>query len=240
MGEGLDDKAARLRQARAQAGYTGPSEAARAMGIPEPTYLAHENASRGFDRVASRYAKFFKVGLEWLLTGVGGMRHGNRKDAVTVTEPSHERLAPASSALNFRRLPRNLPLLGTASCGDNGLFELNDGDPIDYVRRPARLAGNSDAYALYVQGDSMVPWRKNRQKVYVDPRQEAEIGDHVVVQLKPKKPGEPPAAYIKLLTRRNQREVRLEQYNPHKEIVLKASDVKSIHRIVDWDELLGL
>lgn len=42
------------------------------MGVPEPTYLAHENASRGLTRAtAVRYAKFFRASVEWLLTGRG-------------------------------------------------------------------------------------------------------------------------------------------------------------------------
>lgn len=63
--------AARLRQARELARYKSASDAARAMRIPEQTYLAHENATNGFKRSADRYASFFKVDLWWLVTGAG-------------------------------------------------------------------------------------------------------------------------------------------------------------------------
>src|SRR6266850_4608554 len=61
----------RLRFAREQAGYASASDAARAMGVEEPTYLGHENGSRGLSRAGPRYARFFRVSLDWLLAGRG-------------------------------------------------------------------------------------------------------------------------------------------------------------------------
>ena len=63
---------ARLIAAR-QRKYATPEEAASAMGIPAPTYRGHENGSRGLSRNAERYARFFGVPLDWLLTGRGSM-----------------------------------------------------------------------------------------------------------------------------------------------------------------------
>src|SRR5262245_22181911 len=63
----------RLRRAREQAGFARASDAARAMGIEEPTYLGHENGSRGLSRAAARYARFFGVSLDWLIDGRGGL-----------------------------------------------------------------------------------------------------------------------------------------------------------------------
>lgn len=65
--------AARLVQAREMAGLDGPVEAHRALRMPYQTYAAHENGSRGFRQSAARYARFYKVRLEWLLTGEGDM-----------------------------------------------------------------------------------------------------------------------------------------------------------------------
>src|SRR5689334_24958978 len=59
----------RLRRAREHAGFMRASDAARAMGIEEPTYLGHENGSRGLSRAAPRYARFFGVSLDWLIDG---------------------------------------------------------------------------------------------------------------------------------------------------------------------------
>jgi transcriptional regulator with XRE-family HTH domain len=59
----------RLRQARERAGFETASDAARALGLSESTYLGHENGSRGFKAKAEKYARRFGVSLEWLLTG---------------------------------------------------------------------------------------------------------------------------------------------------------------------------
>lgn len=66
----------RLAQARLAAGYEKPADAARALGVKLPTYYGHENGAKGTFRndAAARYARKFKVNLEWLLTGKGPMR----------------------------------------------------------------------------------------------------------------------------------------------------------------------
>lgn len=62
----------RLKWAREQADYGGPAEAAQALGMNRYTYTQHENGVRGFKTdSAVKYAKKFKVSLEWLLSGRG-------------------------------------------------------------------------------------------------------------------------------------------------------------------------
>jgi phage repressor protein C with HTH and peptisase S24 domain len=62
----------RLRQARIEAGFQDGTEAARRFGWTVPTYLSHENGTRGFraDK-AQDYARAFKVAPEWLMFGAG-------------------------------------------------------------------------------------------------------------------------------------------------------------------------
>lgn len=141
--------------------------------------------------------------------------------------------------LTIRDWPRDLPVLGSAACGDDGLFEMGGGT-LDYVRRPPRLSHIKDAYGIYISGDSMEPWKKAGQLVYVHPRLPVRIGDHVVIQLKPTKPGDAPEAYIKLLVRRTENELRLLQYNPRKEITFKMARVQSIHRVMELEDLIGV
>lgn len=72
MSEENDDRAARLVTARLKDGrFLHATDAAKAMGIDPPTYLGHENGWRGFKHSAKRYARFYKVRLEWLLEGTG-------------------------------------------------------------------------------------------------------------------------------------------------------------------------
>lgn len=61
----------RLRWARENAKYGSASLAARAMGVKTATYIAHENGNRSLQKNADRYARFFRVSIDWLLTGRG-------------------------------------------------------------------------------------------------------------------------------------------------------------------------
>jgi len=64
--------ASRLKQARGRAGFDNATAAAIRFGWIIPTYLAHENGSRGFGiERAQLYAHAFKVDPAWLLTGQG-------------------------------------------------------------------------------------------------------------------------------------------------------------------------
>lgn len=61
----------RLKQARAKL-FSEAKEAAEAMGIKDSTYFGHENGHRGITRkTAAKYAKRFKVNVEWLLYATG-------------------------------------------------------------------------------------------------------------------------------------------------------------------------
>jgi len=137
-----------------------------------------------------------------------------------------------------QEMPRDVPVLGIASCGPDGNFVFEGGGPIDFVRRPPRIRGLVNVYALYVQGESMSPWREEGEVVYVHERQPVQVGDFVVVQVRDEE--HPSSAYIKKLLKRNDREVRLLQYNPRKEIAIPARKIVAIHRILNWSELLGV
>lgn len=50
----------------------------------EQSYVNHENGSRGLSKAAERYAKFFRISLEWLLTGRGEMKPRSLKQALPV------------------------------------------------------------------------------------------------------------------------------------------------------------
>jgi len=66
------EQAQRLKSARERAGYGDATAAARRFGWTIPTYLAHENGSRGFGvERAQVYAEAFKANVMWLLTGEG-------------------------------------------------------------------------------------------------------------------------------------------------------------------------
>ena len=64
------DAAARLKAARARR-YPTAAAAAHAMGFVATSYAQYENGTRGFRTHADRFARFFGVRIEWLITGGG-------------------------------------------------------------------------------------------------------------------------------------------------------------------------
>lgn len=74
----------RLVSARKAAGYKSGRSASMAMGAVYDTYAQHENGTRPIARdPAVRYAKFYRVSLDWLLTGKGTMK-GKEREALLV------------------------------------------------------------------------------------------------------------------------------------------------------------
>lgn len=128
----------RLAIARERAGYRTAADAARALGVKEPTYYSHENGTSGLRAsVADKYARKFKVSLDWLLTGRGDM--------------------PNNSVVHHEMPVAGLPLLGSIQAGhwleitfaDEGaeteMVQVASDPRFPFARQ----------YALRVVGDSM-------------------------------------------------------------------------------------
>jgi hypothetical protein len=122
----------RLRQARIEAGYAEASDAARALGIRESTYLGHENGWRGFKARADTYARKFGVGLEWLLTGRG---------------PKTPRAPPVPLSA-----AKTVPLVGYVGAGAETYFF---GDQGELDRVPAPEGTTDHTVAVEIRGESL-------------------------------------------------------------------------------------
>lgn len=219
----------RIKQRREELRLSQSAVGKAAGGLAYQTIQDLESgASKGSKHLVA-IARALGVKPQWLEKGDGEMLESPTpvigKDAVTSPE------------INLQAMPRDVPILGAASCGDDGMFELN-GQTVDYAKRLPQIMGAKDVYVLYVQGESMAPWRKNGGKVYVDPHKPVSVGDHIVVQLMPEGPDATPAAYIKCLVRRTAEYLFLQQYNPNEERKFSMKKVKAIHRIMEWDELV--
>lgn len=130
--DAMGTRGERLKKARKDAGFRTATDAAKALGIPYPTYAAHENGSRQYEAdEAVVYARRFKVPIEWLLTGRGG----------TVTPLAKSPLA-------------SVPVIGIVragawqdvNAGDNSVFEVVPAAP----DAPAEWQ-----YAFTVEGTSL-------------------------------------------------------------------------------------
>jgi phage repressor protein C with HTH and peptisase S24 domain len=156
--------------------------------------------------------------------------------------PPNTRIASNQLQLpNFAALPRDIPIMGRALGGPEGAFALNMQEgPLDWARRPSGLTGINNLFALYVEGDSMSPWREPGDLIYVSQTRPPQIGSHVVVVLKDVEPGSPPMAYVKKLVRRTAARLELRQYNPDGMIYLDTDRVHEILRVIEFSEVLGI
>ena len=154
----METPANRLKKARQEAGYATATDAAHAMGMKPPTYLGHENGTTGLRRTAAiRYAKFYGLSLDWLLTGSG---EGRRK--------------------------RLVPVVGYVGAGAE-MHPFDDfpmGQGLEHVEPPP---GESDCLALRIRGDSMHPFQEGWLVFYrrdFEGVPENAIGQLCVVQVK--------------------------------------------------------
>jgi len=153
----------------------------------------------------------------------------------------------------FRRLPKTLPIYGSALGADlefddsNGVVvnveqtEVHMAAPTDFMARPIGVTGRPDLYVVSVSGHSMEPRFDSGQRLLVDPKRLPGVGDDVVVQLRgPTFDGEEVRhVLIKQLVRRRPGLVVLRQFNPSIEFEVPNEQVSCVHRVMRWDEAMG-
>ena len=125
--------------------------------------------------------------------------------------------------------PRDLPVMGAVKGGAEG-FYFNEGDAKEFVVRPPALGGVSNAFALYVDGESMEPRYYAGEMLYVNPNRPITRGCFVAVEMADGQ------GLIKQFVRRNDEQLVLSQFNPPKEIRLPVGKVKRIYRITGSGE----
>jgi SOS-response transcriptional repressor LexA len=124
---------------------------------------------------------------------------------------------------------RDLPVMGAVKGGAEG-FYFNEGEAKEIVVRPPSLAGVSNAFALYVDGESMEPRYYAGEMLYVNPNRPITRGCFVAVEMADGQ------GMIKQFIRRNDEHLVLAQFNPPKEIRLPVSRVKRVYRITGSGE----
>lgn len=141
----------RLKWARERAGFEYASDAAEAMGVPEPTYLAHENGSRGLKARAEQYARRLHVDYEWLMTGRGQPKAGQTTTRAVGFVGAGAQVEPVDDhapggGLDEVELPPGVPLDAVLVIvrGDSMYPRYFDGEYLFYVRdqhSPEELIG---------------------------------------------------------------------------------------------------
>ncbi len=150
-------------------------------------------------------------------------------------------VAPANVDIPARQsMPADVEVLGTAAGSHaGGAFQLEPGVVVDRVRRPPALAASPNVYALYIEGDSMVPEHNPGDLRFIHPDRPPRIGDSVVVQMQ-NGPHESVAATIGHLHRRTATQIVIGKLNPEREIYIERNLVISVHKVLTMNELFGV
>jgi phage repressor protein C with HTH and peptisase S24 domain len=121
-----------------------------------------------------------------------------------------------------------VPLIGFAQAGAGGFFDdagFPAGQGWDLVEIPASTSDG--AYALQVQGDSMLPLYRDGDRLVVDPNASIRRGDRVVVKTQD---GE---VMAKVLEKQTSRAIELMSLNPeHPVRTIPTAEIAWVARIV--------
>lgn len=178
-----------------------------------------------------KLASVLGVSVEWL--------YGNTNEI----EPAHPMEPPAAiqfSAPLPAATPSRIPIIGTAY---GSMQEANgiSGHPIGWVEAPPSLRSTPNAYAIYVDGDSMSPQHNPGELRFVDPNRPCRPGDSVIIKTQPN-PSEPIHLTIKRLVSRNGDEVVTDQINPKRPatVTFRRNAVVSVDRVLTINEMFGV
>lgn len=213
----ISEAARRLKELREQAGLTMRA-VSEALGWSLTRYQHYE------DRYKRRFLPFeLARDLEAIFAP-----HGVESGAVLQLagiepgQPVNQRREAAPTRAAATQAQRDLPVMGTVT-GDG--FHFVQGEAKEFVERPANLKGVFNALALYMDGDVMEPRYFAGELLYVNPNRPLTRNCFVAVELADGQ------GLIRQFLRRSEDEVVLRQFNPAKDMHLKAGNVKKIYRI---------
>lgn len=212
----------RVQQRLAELNLT-PEGASKAAGLSRD-YIRQMMGHASNPRANSLFklAKALETTPEWLLTGIKEELSANM----------HAPNARIGGPVDFP--DKKIPVYGQAVGGVDGEFELN-GHFIQEVICPPALSQVSDAYAVFVSGESMEPRYFDGELLYVHPHRRPRKGDFVVAQIRMEEHGHN-LAFIKRFARWNSKELVIQQYNPAKELTFLSDHVVSVHVVVGTGE----
>jgi phage repressor protein C with HTH and peptisase S24 domain len=206
--------------------------------------LSHETVWAAIDALAARYSLSAsglakRAGLDSTAFNKSKRLSADGRPRWPSTESIAKIIAATGSSLDeFHQLIAGrqtamrraaaVPMLGFAQAGAGGFFDdagFPTGQGWDLVELPAQA--RDGAYALQVQGDSMLPLYRDGDKLIVEPAAPVRRGDRVVVRTTS---GE---VMAKVLARRSADDIELQSLNPkHPPRTILASEVEWIARIV--------
>jgi len=215
----ISEAARHLKELREQAGLTMRA-VSEALGWSLTRYQHYEDRYKRrflpFELARDLEAIFAPHGVEsGAVLQLAGIEPGQpvnpRREAVPT------RAAPAQAQ-------RDLPVMGTVK-GESDGFLFVQGEAKEFVERPPNLKGVFNALALYMDSDVMEPRYTAGELLYVNPNRPLTRNCFVAVELADGQ------GLIRQFVRRSEDEVVLHQFNPAKDLHLKAGNVRKIYRI---------
>lgn len=232
--EELKKLGAVLRSARKAKGL-GLKEVGDAAGTSPQAVGQWERGENG-----PSMAKLISVG-RLLEIDVDAAMRGEQKTALNSIEVTS---APEFGDPRDRLGAPDLPVLGVTLGGRDDArgpdFWMN-GETVSFVSRPRKLVGRTNVFALYVDGDSMVPRYQARDLVVVE-RAVPAPGDDVVIELRPPRGddhGLENPSFLKQLVARRGSFISVRQFNPPKDIEFDLKEIKNLFRVIPLKELMG-
>ncbi len=215
----ISEAARRLKELREQAGLTMRA-VSEALGWSLTRYQHYEDRYKRrflpFELARDLEAIFAPHGVEsGAVLSLAGIEAG---------QPVNQRRETAPTRAAATQAQRDLPVMGTVR-EDGAGFLFIQGEAKEFVERPATLKGVFNALALYMDGDVMEPRYYAGELLYVNPNRPLTKNCFVAVELADGQ------GLIRQFLRRSEDEVVLYQFNPAKDVHLKASNVRKIYRI---------
>lgn len=153
-----------------------------------------------------------------------GAQQGDAPDA-PLARPSKTAEPPSQPPVSAPPLR----VYGSSDSGPDGAFALSR-DPVAWIARDARLVGVVDAFAVYVQGTSMIHAYEPGNLLLVNPGTQPVSGDDVLL-VREERDGTM-HALVKRLVRYNATTWTVKQFNPEKTYGLARSDWQRAHLVI--------
>lgn len=241
-----------VRRWRQAASLSQPQLAAR-LGVTQQALAQLEAGQTRAPRYLLRLAQV--MGMEPGALAAGQVPPGLMPEGThDPLQPPSTRPTPQQPAPNVAGPPRpaplgarDLPVFASAQAGPDGMMVSYD--PIEWIERPAPLAGVPDAFAMYVVNDSMEPRYRQGDLLLIHPQRPVRPGKDVLVISRDNLPAEADAAlspdealslqaddehsaWIKQLVRMEPGQVVLRQLNPARDFALPRHRVAGLHLVV--------
>lgn len=123
---------------------------------------------------------------------------------------------------------KKLPLYGSAQAGLGGQI-IDITTVIDQIDAPSFISNVTDAYAVYVVGDAMMPRFRAGEIVFVHPHKPVKKGSDVVVQVDV---SDQRYAYVLEHVSASNTKLIVKQQNPDKQIIFDSAKVHALHSVI--------